>query len=72
MQTAVNLIVIVVDVGLMTAWHTILIVELIGLGFKLSEVQKSLSSKAIRSSKDTKKCHSTLHCMHAEWCLWFP
>ena len=60
MQTAVNLIVIVVDVGLMTAWHTI--VELIGLGFKLSEVQKSLSSKAIRSSKDTKRCHSTLHC----------
>ena len=66
MQTAVNLIVIVVSGGLMTAWHAI--VELIGLEFKLSEVQKSLSSEAIRSSKDTKKCHSTLHCMHAEWC----
>ena len=70
MQTAVNLTVIVVDGGLMTAWHAI--VELIGLEFKLSEVQKSLSSKTIRSSKDTKKCHSTLQCMHAEWCLWFP
>ena len=70
MQTAVDLIVIVVDVGLMTAWRAI--VELIGLEFKLSEVQKSLSSKTIRSSKDTKKCHSTLQCMLAEWCLWFP
>ena len=52
MQTAVNLIVIVVGGGLMTAWHAV--VELIGLEFKLSEVQKSLSSKTIRSSKDTK------------------
>ena len=70
MQTAVDLIVIVVGGGLMMAWHAI--VELIGLEFKLSEVQKSLSGKTIRSSKDTKKCPSTLHCMHAEWCLWFP